>query len=305
MDMNWQKKGLIFNAVNLSDWQQHTALQPSPIIIGDKIRVFCGFRDEGGISRIGFVDVDAENPTKILGYSNKPVLDIGQPGAFDDNGVVPCAVVQRGKKIYMYYAGYNLGLTVRFKAFSGLAISEDGGQTFHRYQNNPVMERTNREFLFRAIHSILKVNGHWKVWYGGGNEFIKGKEKTLPVYNIRYTESPDGIDFTKEGEVIIDIEDDMYRVGRPYVIKHKEYYEMFYGYSSEDCPYRLTYATSEDGKNWTENRKFVELNYGKGEFDEFMSAYPSVIYYKNNYYMFYNGNFYGREGFGLAILKTN
>ena len=301
--MSWEKKGLIFNAIDLSDWQKHTALQPTPVILEDRIRVFCGFRDGKGVSRVGYVDLDIENPEKVLGYSKKPILDLGQPGSFDDNGVVPCSVVKRNSKLYMYYAGYNLGLTVRFKAFSGLAISEDDGETFTRFQNNPVMERTNSEFLFRAIHSILKVDNHWKVWYGGGEKFIKGKEKTLPVYNIRYTESEDGVDFTQEGKVIIDIEDGMYRVGRPYVIKHEKFYQMFYGYSSEDCPYRLTYARSEDGQNWKEDRGFVELNYGKGEFDEFMSAYPSVIYHNNKYYMFYNGNFYGREGFGLAILK--
>ncbi|MDC1004738.1 hypothetical protein OAQ34_03845 [Opitutales bacterium] len=298
--MKWEKKGLIFNALNLSDWQVHTALQPTPLVLNDRIRVFCGFRDCKGISRIGFVDLSLNDPTRILSYSNRPSLDIGKPGCFDDNGVVPCAVIKRGKEIFLYYAGYNIGHNVRFSAFSGLATSNDGGETFVRYQNVPIMERNNDEFLFRAIHSVIYTEDKWMVWYGAGSEFRSLKEKTVPVYNIKYMESNDGLDFKHSGKVVLDTLSNEYRVGRPYVYYFNNSYEMFYGYSNEEVKYRLAHAISLDGKNWEKTDTFNSFAYNKTDFDSNMSAYPSVVVLNNKKNIFYNGNEYGREGFGLA-----
>ena len=85
----WQKKGLIFAPDGRMPWAQHTALTPTPFRLSQKvIRVFAGFRDDQGVSRIGFVDVDAFNPNKVLGVSDKPVLGTGKAGCFDDNGVI-------------------------------------------------------------------------------------------------------------------------------------------------------------------------------------------------------------------------
>lgn len=46
------KKGLIFGANNTSEWMNNSALQPTPIVIGDVIRVFTGFRDKNGVGRV-------------------------------------------------------------------------------------------------------------------------------------------------------------------------------------------------------------------------------------------------------------
>ena len=87
--MKWIKKGHIYGPSGRISWAKHSALTPTPVLINeDIIRVYAGFRDENGISRIGFVDVEAENPSKIRYISKSPVLDIGVAGAFDDNGVI-------------------------------------------------------------------------------------------------------------------------------------------------------------------------------------------------------------------------
>ncbi|SQC01815.1 hypothetical protein [Clostridium tetanomorphum] len=180
--MKWIKKGQIYKP----------GLQPTPYKFSDNIiRIFAGFRDENGVSRVHYIDVNSSNPSKVIKVSQKPVLDIGKEGCFDDNGVVPCAVIEYKNKLYMYYAGYQLGNKVRMLIFSGLAVSSDRGETFKRYLNTPIMERTSYETLFRVIHSIVFEDGIFKVWYGGGNCFKKGKYKTLPIYDIRYGETRD------------------------------------------------------------------------------------------------------------------
>src|SRR3954462_6879116 len=129
--MRWAKKGLIYGPTGVRLWARPSALQPTPYLKREGVvRIFAGFRDCAGVSRVGFVDLDAANPSTIMQVSEEPVLDIGEPGAFDENGVVPCAIVERDGKLLLFYAGYQLGQKVKFYAFSGLAVSDDGGESF-------------------------------------------------------------------------------------------------------------------------------------------------------------------------------
>jgi len=303
--MKWTKKGLIYCPDGKYSWARHSALQPTPIFVSHNvIRVYVGFRDENGVSRVAFVDIDAENPSVVLKVSENPVLDIGIPGTFDENGVVPCAVIEREGKIYLYYAGYQLGQKVRFYGFGGLAISEDGGNSFTRYSKVPIMDRTENELFFRALHSIMFEDDVWKAWYGGGSEFTEGGNKTLPVYDIRYVESQDGINFKKKGRVCLGIRGpDEYRLGRPYVIKDENIYRMFYGRATKSKGYRLGYAESKDGINWIRKDEEIGIDVSESGWDSQMIAYPSVVRYKDRTYMFYNGNNMGETGFGYAVLK--
>lgn len=302
--MDWQKLGLVYGLDGSSGWARHSALQPTPLVLQDRIRVFCGFRDDHGVSRIGYVDVSRTDPTKVLEVSQYPVLERGEFGTFDQDGVVPCAVIPKGDEIHMYYAGYLRGEKVRFQVFSGVAISHDNGRTFTRRSNIPILDRTPGESLFRVIHTILWDNGRWRVWYGAGDTFIAGREKSLPVYNIRYMESADGFDFPRQGELAIDILDGEHRVGRPYVIKVGERYLMFFGRGKEDDPYRLAYAESSDGLAWTQHQTLSGLELSSEGWDSEMMAYPAVVTTNSGTYMFYNGNNYGRDGFGCARLLS-
>ena len=303
--MKWQKRGLIYGPTGDSDWAKHSALQPTPYLNSAtrSIRVFSGFRDDEGVSRVGFVDVSAEMPSKILAVSPKPALDLGIAGAFDENGVVPCAVTEREGRLFLFYAGYQLGRKVKFCVFSGLAISEDGGELFTRYSQVPVCERTDNELLFRVIYTMMFDEGKWKAWYGGGSNFDTEDDKQYPRYNIRYAESPDGIHLSDDFRVCIDLSGDEYRVGRPYVIKENGTYKMFYGTGTKYGGYRLAYAESADGIKWVRRDKDVGIDVSPTGWDSEMQAYPGIVNYEGQTYMFYNGNDYGRQGFGYAVLQ--
>jgi hypothetical protein len=300
--MKWEKKGIIFNPLNRLAWSKHTALQPTPLVFEDKIRVYFGSRDASGVSRIGYFDCLKSNPAEIISWSEKPVLDIGEDGRFDDNGVVPSAVFRNGDEIWMYYAGYQLSKKVRFLVLGGLAISKDNGETFERLSLVPVLERTNEESLFRVVHSAMKTDNIFRVWYGGGSHFMKGEIKSYPVYDIRTMESIDGIHFPERGEVVISNADDEYRVGRPFVTQLNGRYYMFYGASTVTSPYRLRYAVSDDLRLWRTHNTDFGLTYNDRDFDSEMSAYPAVINVDGNTWLFYNGNDYGYYGVGLAKL---
>jgi predicted GH43/DUF377 family glycosyl hydrolase len=302
--MKWIKRGLIYGPGGDSWWAQRWALQPTPLLRPDGIvRVFIGLRTLAGVSRVGFVDVSADNPSEVVGYSREPVLDIGEPGAFDENGVVPCAVVERNGQLYLYYAGYQLGQKVKFYVFGGLAVSTDSGTTFQRYSRVPICDRTDDELFFRVIHTMMPEGGRWRAWYGAGSEYSVQDGKQLPNYNIRYAEARDGIELSRDYRICIDTKNTEYRVGRPYVIKHQGRYKMFYSAGTADLGYRLAYAESDDGISWERKDDEVGIDVSPSGWDSQMQAYPSVIMFKDKVYLFYNGNNYGEEGFGYAELE--
>jgi hypothetical protein len=303
--MKWRKQGLIYGPTGNSWWAQRWALQPTPILRPDgTIRIFAGFRTQAGISRVGYVDVDADNPSRVLGVSQEPVLDLGIPGAFDENGVVPCAIVARQEKLFLYYAGYQLGQKVKFYVFGGLAISNDGGESFQRVSRVPICDRTDDELYFRVIHTMMLDGDEWRAWYGGGSEYSSEEGRQLPRYDIRHAFAPNGMALDNDYQVCLAQDGDEYRVGRPYVFKDdKGLYRMLFSAGTAATGYRLAYAISNNGIDWTRRDQDVGIDVSPTGWDSAMQAYPAVIRHKDITYLFYNGNNYGEDGFGYAVLE--
>lgn len=307
--MKWKKMGLIYKPNGEREWMQHSAMTPTPFLLDDEtIRVYVGFRDSKGVSRIGYVDIKANNPSKILDVSYEPVLDIGFPGAFDDNGIILGDVIKYKNEIRMYYVGFQLVQKVKFLAFSGLAISKDGGYTFKRLSNAPILDRTDGELYIRAIHSVIIENGKFRVWYSAGNgwEYINGKP--YPKYDIRYLESKDGITFKRgSGKVLIPNNNLEYRIGRPRVYRFNGKYYMFYTKGVKQgnyFGYLPGFAESEDGIHWVRRDNEIGIVPSTYGWDSEMLCYPALLTYRDKIYMFYNGNNMGKTGFGYAILES-
>ena len=296
--------GLIFQQSGLGGWRDNSALTPTPILINPQtIRVYAGFRDKDGVSRIGYVDLDSNNPTKVKSVSDKPALDIGQPGRFDDNGVILGEIVRRNDEILMYYVGFQLVKKVKFLAFSGLATSTDNGESFSRVMECPILDRAPGANSIRAIHSVIYEDNIWKAWYAAGNEWQLINNTPYPKYNIWYTESADGIYFNNPSSLCIDTEGDEYRIGRPSVFKKQEIYYMFYTKgSTSGKDYFPGVATSTDGKTWQRQDESFGMSLSEDGFDSTHLCYPRLIEVKDKVYCIYNGNNMGVEGFGVAEL---
>jgi predicted GH43/DUF377 family glycosyl hydrolase len=262
-------------------------------------------RDADGRGSIGFVDLDPENPSRVLRVSERPALSSATAASFAPDGVIPLAVVRAGEELRLYYAGFRRREDVRFEAFCGLALSEDGGESFRAHSAEPVVAPSAEGTLFRALHSIRFEGGRWRAWYGAGSHFRQGETKTLPVYDIRYMESPDGISFPDEGTVCIPVTGDEYRVGRPWVVPSGDGYEMYFGASTERMHYRLAYATSPDGIVWERDDAALGLAPSAEGWDSEMMAYPAVVSVAGSTYLFYNGNDFGRDGFGYAVRSSS
>lgn len=300
--MNWEKQGLIYNYTGELDWAKHSFTKPSPFMRKNGVlRVFGGFRDENGISRIGYVDLDSKNLKNVLGVSKNPLVDIGKPGTFDDNGVVPTCAFNYNNKVYLYYEGYQLANKVKFLSYTGLAISDNDGDTFTKYSETPVTERINEELLIRAIHCVIPEGNKLNVWYTAGSSFEKVGETYHPSYNIRFITSDNGLSYPNAGKVVLDIQGDEYRVGKPFVFKKEGVYHMYYSVATKSSPYRINSAYSNDGINFIRNSDEV-IKVSEDGWDSKMICYPYVIQIHGEWILFYNGNNFGQTGFGYAVL---
>lgn len=286
--MKWDRLGLVFAARGKFNWAVSYALQPTPLGLADRIRVFAGMRDLDGVSRVGWVDLDLTDPTKVLGCSALPSLDTGAPGAFDEFGVVPSIVFFEGSRIYLYYAGYQRGLKARFLVFGGLAVSDDLGVSFWRIRRTPIFERTDDDLLFRVPHCLIR-DGKYRFWYGGGDHFESGSEKSLLGYDIRYLESNSLLEMPSRGTVSVTMGISEYRLGRPRVIRRNDGYLMFYGFSTHSCPYQLGVARSPDGLAWSRCDADLGLPLAASGWDSEMMTYPAFFEADCKSYLLYDG----------------
>lgn len=302
--LKWNKIGHVFAQDGSLSWAADSALTPTPIALRDgEIRVYSGFRDSEGVSRIGYVDVSASDPQKVVRVSRVPALDRGRDGCFDDNGVILGDVVQVDGKLRMYYVGFQMVKRAKFLAFSGAAESVDGGETFHRLSEAPIMDRASGATTIRAIHSASQANGRWRVWYavGDGWEFIGGRP--FPQYNIWTTTSVDGLTFDEPGVLCVDNEGEEYRIGRPSVYRRGGGYLMFYTKGTKaGTDYFPGVAFSQDGIRWERRDADLGLALSPDGFDSRHLCYPRLVEAGGRTVCFYNGNNMGKEGFGVAEL---
>jgi predicted GH43/DUF377 family glycosyl hydrolase len=301
--MTWEKLGLVYVANGEQDWAISHAYIPTSIMLDeDRIRVYVAFLDNQKVGRIGFVDVAANNPLQILQVSQQPVLDIGEPGTFDDNGVTPICLLKHSGKLYLYYVGWQLGVKIRYTLLTGLAISEDGGESFQRYSRVPILERSDQELFVRTAAHVHRKDDRWKMWYIAGNKWIDVNGKQVPTYNMRYLESSNGNNWDKQGTVCLYLaNEDEYGFGRPYVFKEDGIYKMFYSIRYISKGYRLGYAESQDGKTWFRKDQQVGIDVSYSGWDSQMISMACIQKTKYGTYMFYNGNNYGETGFGVAV----
>ena len=73
--MKWQKKGVIFETAGQHPWMVSHACVPTALLLEDKerIRIYFAPRNKKGQSIPTFIDVDAEDPSRVLKLHDKPI----------------------------------------------------------------------------------------------------------------------------------------------------------------------------------------------------------------------------------------
>lgn len=303
--MKWIKRGLIFKPSKKHPFCKTRVMCPTPMVLNDTtIRIYAGFCDEYGISRPGYVDVNANNPSEIYAISSAPLFDLGPDGTFDDHGICPTCIILHDGHLHMAYFGFQLGTTIPFYMFSGLAISYDDGQSFSRLGNAPFLDRTNSEFLTRSGPWIIKDEGQFRIWYPCATGFIKYNGKQTHTYHLATMASNTLSTWNQKSQISLPLNraHQEFGFGRPYVLKRKRSYLMFYSIRTHNLGYRIGYAESTNGIEWKRKDEQVGISISESGWDSEMICYPSIIELNGNTWLFYNGNNMGKTGFGYAKL---
>ena len=315
----WKKLGKVFDPKDLDGktWMHEFAQSPSVVIEGSHVRVYFCSRpapsaDGQYLSYICYIDLDRRNLLKIVNICEKPVLSLGKHGAFDEFGTYPVSVIRHGEDIRAYYAGWTRCESVPFNAAIGLAVSHDGGETFQRLDDGPVLSYSPDEPFLLGSPRIRKFGDQWRLWYVAGKVWLRVDGKPEPVYKIRAAVSDNGIDWVKQGRDLIPDKLGAHECQAcPDVSYWDGRYHMFFSfrdirnYKGREGGYRIGYASSQDMLTWRRDDDLVDISLSETGWDSEMVNYPHVFQLDGMTYMLYQGNGMGRAGFGLAVLEPS
>lgn len=316
--MRWEKLGKIFDPTEhaLPNNCVEFAQSPQTLIMEDRVRVYFSTRERDSVgkylSHIAYADFD-KGMKKLLGVAQHTVLPLGELGCFDEHGIFPINVVRDHDRVIGYTTGWNRKVSVSADASIGLVYSEDEGHTFKRVGTGPVMTASLSEPFLVADAFVLRRTDGYHMWYIFGTKWKKFEENEAPdrVYKIAYAYSEDGREWQRTGEQIIanSLNEDECQA-LPTVCHHGGRYHMYFCYrqahgfrTDPSAGYRIGYAWSDDMVRWTRDDTAAGIGVsGTGEWDSDMQCYPHVFESDGKLFMLYNGNNFGRFGFGLAQL---
>lgn len=318
--MKWKKLGHIFDPTTWNDnisrhWMKAYSQCTHSLILEDVVRIYFSCRpenEENGLAKsyTTYLDLDKNDLTKVIRVSDKPIMSLGELGAFDEFAIYPSSNIRHNNEIWFYYAGWTRCSSVPFNTSIGLAISKDNGETFERLGNGPILSAGITEPFVLSGPKIRKFNNRWYMFYLSGIKWINYKGRPEIIYKNRVAFSDDGINWIRHNKNIIpDILDENECQAGPDVFFKDNFYHMYFVYregldfrNTVGRGYRIGYAVSNDLINWHRKDDESGIVYSESGWDSTMQHYPHVFKLNDNYYMTYNGNDFGKYGFGLAIL---
>lgn len=305
--MAWVKKGLVIEPRGQAPWMVSHAALPVVHEASGETRVYFSSRDAANRSQIGYATLSLDSTGALVTspvVSAAPVLTPGALGTFDDAGVTTSCLVRHHGRLYLYFTGWALGVSVPFYLMAGLAVSDDDGETFRRVSDAPLLERADGDPFLTASPWVIVERGVWRMWYVSGTGWQARPDGPRHRYHIKYAESSDGIRWNRQGVVSIDYaSDEEYAFGRPCVLKSDRGYRMWYSFRGDR--YRMGYAESIDGLSWIRRDDVDVVLPSSAGWDADMVTYPVVAESGGRQVMLYNGNGFGRSGIGLAVQEAS
>lgn len=318
--MIWKKFGKIFDPNNfqLPDNCKEFAQSPQTLVYKDFIRIYFSTRalERTGmfLSKIAYVDF-SKDLKKVIGVSNSTVIPLGELGTFDEHGIFPINPFKDGDRILAYTCGWSRRVSVPVETSIGVVYSEDNGNTFKRLGPGPILSASVNEPVLVGDGFVQKYNNTYIMWYIFGKTWIKATDNEPParVYKIAYATSLDGINWDKveAKQIVSDFIDKNECQALPTVVEHNGIYHMVFCFrhasdfrTNPKRGYKLGYAYSSDLENWTRDDAKLNFSLPDKGWDSEMMCYPHLFKVGEQIYLLYNGNNFGRYGFGAAKLVS-
>jgi hypothetical protein len=297
--MAWRKLGQVFAGPT----GRHPALLthaalPTPYTLErDLVRVFYSGRDASNRSSVGSVVLRLGEQPKIEEAPPDPMLVPGGVGGFDDAGIGVGSVVHCDGEDRLYYMGWNVGGSAPWRNAIGVAFGDARSGRFERRYLGPILDRSPIDPFSLSYPWVLRLGeGNWRMWYGSHLEW--GSSKADMSHAIRAASSSDGLAWRPEEKICIPSQGDEIATVRPSVLSVNGGFEMAFAARGLESPYAIRRAVSVDGVSW---RRVHEAIAPDQPWESGALTYPAVFEQNGRRWMLFNGQGFGKTGFGLAV----
>lgn len=301
--MKWERLGLLYApSGERSPALETHAANPLPVRLqGSVYRVFYNGRDAGSRSSIGAVDIDLAE-RRVLADHFAPCFRPGPAGSFYEAGLSIGNVYSIGAESFMLFMGWQRpasghwrGDIGRLRLGADLSLSEaDAGPLLGPDPVDPIslsypwVETTpdGYEMYYSSVHA----------WDAGNGEML------APIHRAT---SSDGVSWTRHGPCVPHRLGEAQAFSRPTVARVPDgSLAMWFSYrGSLETGYRIGCARRRADGEWELAPPEAGLEVSESGWDSESVEYPFVLRHEEQLYMLYNGNGYGRTGFGLAVLR--
>lgn len=279
------------------------AANPLPIHLEHNIyRVFFSGRDEKSRSSVGAVDIDILKCQVIAEY-NQPFFEYGPLGSFFADGVSIGNCYEANGVRYMLFMGWQHPSNGHWRGDIGrLIVAPD--LTLKLDSLEPFMGSNPEDPISLSYPWVIsRPSNGFDMWYGSTLKWDAGNGEMLHI--IKHASSDDGHQWHRSGLTVPNELGYAQAFSRPTVLAGRHGgFEMWFSFrSGTGEKYRIGYATSKDGLSWNLDLDGAGITVSNNGWDSEMIEYPFVFDHDGKRYMMYNGNGYGKTGFGLAVMQ--
>tara|TARA_Y100000588_G_C14245584_1_gene921266 strand:+ start:438 stop:1400 length:963 start_codon:yes stop_codon:yes gene_type:complete len=298
---SWEKIGLLFRPENESESMGSYCSMPMVHRKESTLyRLFFSSRDAEQHSAVHFLEFDINTPLEINEIQTKPVFSKGNFGHFDDNGVYSGSIIEKDEKLYMFYSGRSNGVEDLYYMNIGLAVSEDGGSSFSRVQQSPVLTRSEFDPWLVTAPYAFKSGEKWLMVYTSGTEIFNDRTSR---YDLKIASSEDFFHWKQTGKTAIPLQEHEANLSTATVLELNGTFHLWFSVKPKTGVYTIGYARSINGLDWQRDDDRLGLTTSPAGFDSEALSYPNVFLHETHLYMVYSGNQNGKGGCGLARLS--
>ena len=308
----WRREGLVLAPPADHAWWRSHAQAPTILPLTDRLwRVYFAAREGQPRSRILCADIDPGDAFRVLRVHPHPVLELGDTGAFDSHGMGPATALLCGDKVHLYYTGIVTRSDIPYQLAIGLGISDDGLH-FRRVTDGPLLSTGPRDPLFVTTPCVRPTGDGFEMWYASGVDWRHVDGTLEPFYVLRHTHSADGVIWSLASELALGhVSEQDAGLARPWVAAQADGRRLWYSRRGADrfrrpgaASYRLYQATiNKDGMlKASEGPVMFENPPLPSDWDGWMQSYACIQPLGDDLIMLYNGDDFGRGGFGCARL---
>ena len=306
---------LLFKPDGRLEWQQEFAQIPFGYVEGKTLRVIFATRrvkdNSGNYNSFPAQAVFSLEDFSLLSLDQFPLMDLGQPGCFDESGVMPGSILKLDSgQVAMYYCGWSRSMIVPYRWSIGVAYLNQEGR-FQRKSIGPIIgQSSDHPYLTASPVVSYSLESGYEMFHLTGVSWSLIQGKYEACYRITKSYSIDGINWRASKSLMQSVfwEDECQT--SPNIIKIGSKRFMTFSYRSQvgfrehlDRNYKSALAEEITPNNWKVVQKKIGVTDASSQ--RFDIAYLNTFEYEGDFYGLYNYSMgFGTSGIYIAKVEV-